>query len=269
MQDTAMRERAIVRFNNGERTKILTRNNMKIMKGNKKGYLTTGIHLSPADMISKKTLCGNASSGCKAACLNTSGQGALYMIRKEGRFAGFNTVQESRALRTIWYEMDKKGFITRLRHEIDLFVAKSKREDLIPVIRLNLTSDIPWHRTGIMDDYKSVIFYDYTANLYNDEIPENYFLTFSKKEDNDSDVDKAISRGMNVAVVFDEIPETYKGVRVISGDEDDLRFKDPQGVVIGLKAKGDARKDVSGFVVKTKPNKPARVLIDNRRLVAV
>jgi hypothetical protein len=54
---------------------------------------------------------------------------------------------------------------------------------------------------------------------------------------------------MNVAVVFDTLPTTYLGRPVVNGDDTDLRFLDPQGVVVGLKAKGRAKKDTSGFTV--------------------
>lgn len=46
------------------------------------------------------------------------------------------------------------------------------------------------------------------------------------------------------------VPEHFKGYRVIDGDAHDLRFLDPKGVVVGLKAKGAARRDTSGFMVK-------------------
>ena len=39
------------------------------------------------------------------------------------------------------------------------------------------------------------------------------------------------------------------GYAVYNGDETDVRFKDPKGVVVGLIAKGDAKKDETGFVV--------------------
>jgi hypothetical protein len=35
---------------------------------------------------------------------------------------------------------------------------------------------------------------------------------------------------------------------VFNGDESDLRFLDPKGSVIGLYAKGKAKKDTTGFV---------------------
>jgi hypothetical protein len=44
-------------------------------------------------------------------------------------------------------------------------------------------------------------------------------------------------------VVFrDKLPKTYAGHTVFNGDDTDLRFLDPKGVVVGLKAKGEAKK---------------------------
>jgi hypothetical protein len=64
---------------------------------------------------------------------------------------------------------------------------------------------------------------------------------------------KAFEQGYNVATVFgikksQPMPETYNDVPVFNGDDSDLRFLDPKGVVVGLYAKGKAKKDTSGFV---------------------
>jgi hypothetical protein len=84
----------------------------------------------------------------------------------------------------------------------------------------------------------------------NGELPENYHLTFSRKEDNDGFVENVLERGGNVAVVFrKELPLTWKGKKVVNGDETDLRFLDEKNVVVGLKAKGKGRKNQSGFIV--------------------
>ena len=54
-----------------------------------------------------------------------------------------------------------------------------------------------------------------------------------------------------MAVVFEgDLPICFLGRKVIDGDTDDLRFLDPTNVVVGLKAKGDARHDTSGFVIR-------------------
>jgi hypothetical protein len=81
----------------------------------------------------------------------------------------------------------------------------------------------------------------------------NYQLTFSAADGNDADVYRAIAEGLNVAVVFgikktEAMPETFLGLPVFNGDESDLRFLDPKGVVVGLYAKGKAKKDTTGFV---------------------
>ena len=55
--------------------------------------------------------------------------------------------------------------------------------------------------------------------------------------------------GGNVAVVFrNQLPDTWNGVEVVNGDENDLRFLDKSGVVVGLIEKGRAKKDKTGFV---------------------
>ena len=88
---------------------------------------------------------------------------------------------------------------------------------------------------------------------YNSEMPHNYHLTFSRDETTDIEfIKEVIKKGGNVAVVFDEIPNTWEGMDVISGDDHDLRFTDPHSKIIGLQAKGKAKQDNSGFVVKVK-----------------
>ena len=77
----------------------------------------------------------------------------------------------------------------------------------------------------------------------------------SRKENNEEDCLEALRNGRNVAAVFstkkgEALPKTYKGYEVIDGDLHDVRYKDKQGVVVGLRAKGDARKDQSGFVIQ-------------------
>ena len=96
--------------------------------------------------------------------------------------------------------------------------------------------------------FADVQFYDYTKVPGRDLGIPNYHLTFSLAESNEEDAAAELQRGMNIAVVFDGVPSEYLGVPVVDGDESDLRFLDPSGVVVGLKAKGEARGDTSGFV---------------------
>lgn len=233
---------------------LLTVGNPKLMKGLKKGYLSSVLHLAPADLSGKNT-CPKATAGCKAACLNTAGRGGIF---KKGEST--NVIQQARIRKTkMFFEM-RDVFMFELVREIRNAIKLAAKKDLIPVFRLNGTSDLSWEKyevrregiayNNIFEAFPEVQFYDYTKVLGRkvSHIP-NYHLTFSKADGNDMDVRIAASNGMNVAAVFHKLPEKYIGRPVINGDETDLRFLDPKGVIVGLKAKGKAKKDTSGFVV--------------------
>lgn len=231
--------------------KLLSVGNPKLMKGEKKGYLSFVLHLSPADVSGYET-CPKRTAGCTAACLNTAGRGGMF---KEG---GTNTIQEARKRKTRMFFENRVQFLAQLSVDIEKGIKQAEKKGMIPAFRLNGTSDIAWEKyeviggKNIFQLFPEVQFYDYTK-MRNRKVAglKNYHLTFSKADGNDMDVRLAASAGMNVAVVFDKLPETYIGRTVVDGDDTDLRFLDPKGVVIGLKAKGRARKDTSGFVVKT------------------
>lgn len=231
--------------------KLLSVGNPKLMKGEKKGYLSFVLHLSPADVSGYET-CPKRTAGCTAACLNTAGRGGMF---KPG---GTNTIQEARKRKTRMFFENRVQFLAQLSVDIEKGIKQAEKKGMIPAFRLNGTSDIAWEKyeviggKNIFQLFPEVQFYDYTK-MRNRKVAglKNYHLTFSKADGNDMDVRLAASAGMNVAVVFDKLPETYIGRTVVDGDETDLRFLDPKGVVIGLKAKGRARKDTSGFVVKT------------------
>jgi hypothetical protein len=100
-----------------------------------------------------------------------------------------------------------------------------------------------------------VYFYDYTK-IPNRLVPDTsvYDLTFSYSgvEKYQPYVDTARAMGMRLAVVFryrTQIPKSFLGMDVVDGDDSDLRFLEPQGVVCALYAKGRAVHDRSGFVV--------------------
>ena len=139
------------------------------------------------------------------------------------------------------------------------FSSYCKKKDIKPVVRLNGTSDIAFHKKGIMDEFPGIQFYDYTkypfAKRPTSKLPSNYHLTFSRSEHAISysigaDIGNNLENGRNVAVVFDVVPTTWHGIKVIDGDSHDMRFLDSVGVIVGLKAKGEAKKDTSGFVVR-------------------
>jgi hypothetical protein len=233
--------------------KLLSTANPKIQKGTKLGYLSFILHLAPADLSGKNT-CPKATAGCKAACLNTAGRGGMF---RKGE--NTNMIQKARIRKTVAFFFDRDKFMIDLAEDIAKGIKMAERLGLTPVFRLNGTSDIAWEKYevansgyNIFDFFPQVQFYDYTKVLGRKVSGiKNYFLIFSAADGNDSDVAGAMAQGMNIAMVFDQVPATYMGLPVIDADETDLRFLDPKGVIAGLKAKGRAKKDTSGFVRKT------------------
>jgi hypothetical protein len=232
---------------------LINTGNYKTRKGEAVGYKTIGLHLAPAS-LSGYNVCIKASAGCKAACLNTAGRGGMQLVQK------------ARIAKTRLFVKDRTQFMSRLHSDILTAIKTARRANMIPAARLNLTSDLPWESIRIPQDtddkatlmtaFSDVQFYDYTADASRmmrwlaGDMPANYHLTFSRKENTpDILVDSIIKSGGNVAVVFDKRPSTWRGHKVIDGDENDLRFLDAVGVIVGLKAKGKAKNDDSGFVI--------------------
>jgi ribosomal protein L15 len=242
--------------------KLLTASNTKILKGEAKGWKTLGLHLAPAN-LSGFNVCPWASKGCTKVCLNTSGRGAM------------GPVQRARIEKTLLFKNGQSEFVERLTKEIASAEKSCKRKGEKLAIRLNLTSDISWEAIknkegkNLMEVFPEVQWYDYTKsakrmeNFLNGKLPANYSLTFSRSESNEKEVEKISSLGGNVAVVFrKKLPASWNGKRVVNGDEDDLRFLDPQNVIVGLVDKGKAKKDDSGFVVEAfLPDPPAKIKI--------
>lgn len=234
--------------------------NPKIAKGLSQGVMTAPLHLAPAD-LSGWNVCPMATLGCKAACLHTAGNPATMAGKDRARKARTRAFFEQRA-----------AFMIVLANEIKTLSDKARKAGMICAVRLNATSDIRWEREGftlggvnyanMMQLFSDVVFYDYTKIANRRNIPANYHLTFSLAENNDKQAAIALGNGMNIAVVFNTkrgkpLPATYDiggavvpHVPVIDGDESDARFADPKGVIVGLRAKGKAITDASGFVRK-------------------
>jgi len=219
--------------------------NAKTIKGQKYGYMTAILYLAPSD-LSGFNVCPMASNGCKSSCLNTAGHGA------------FSNVQLGRINKTRWFIQERDTFLTQLKREINNFINYAKKKELIPCVRLNGTSDIAWETTGIFEEFPHIQFYDYTkvykraVKYVNGQLPSNYHLTYSLNEDNIREAFDILSKGGNISAVFrHELPDTYKSYKVINADESDLRFTDDSNVICGLKAKGKAIKDYSGFVLES------------------
>lgn len=226
---------------------LLTIQNTKTIKGESLGYLTGILYMAPSTFVDGLDVCKFASEGCKKSCLFTAGRGA------------FTNVIQARVNRSKLFRDNKLAFFEQLNHEIRKMRDKAKRNGQKLAIRLNGTSDISWElipvpmfkdKKTIFDLYPDIQFYDYTKNYTRVERNnfKNYHLTLSRSEHNESKVLPLINKA-NVAVVFNDVPNTYKGFKVIDGDKHDLRFLDVSNVIVGLTAKGKAKKDLSGFVV--------------------
>jgi len=230
--------------------KLLTTNNPKTIKGFKKynNILTAIMHLRP---VSTKICPFQDIASCKTACLNTAGRGGIF---KKGE--NTNRIQDARQRRTDMYLNHYDYFMELLHTEITKFCNYCYNKGKKPAVRLNGTSDIQWEHKlykdkNMFEHFPDVQFYDYT------KIPtrkvsqyKNYHLTWSYSEANPKYTAWYDKIAYNIAVVFNgAFPIYFKGREVVNGDESDLRFLDKDNVIVGLKAKGKARHDMSGFVI--------------------
>jgi hypothetical protein len=242
-----------------KRKPLLSTNNAKTIKGEKLGYMTYILYMSPFNLNSKGiNVCSHASKGCADSCLVGSGFGGMY-----------TSVMQGRVNKTEYFLTSRIEFMFQLKTEIEKAIAKNKDKAIV-TFRLNGTSDLPFEKYKVFENgtknifelFPDVQFYDYTKNYlrFDKVLPSNYHLTFSRSETNEEKSLEILKRGYNVAMVFDKLPKTYMGYEVINADNDDLRFLDKQGVICGLKykkmtGKGGAEKNKvafeSGFVIKT------------------
>lgn len=227
----------------------------KTIKGQKFGYLTGILYLAPSD-LSGRDVCPMAiKAGCREACLNSAGRGA------------FSNVQQARIAKTKRFFEERDAFMADVAYSIDALVRKAKRLELTPLVRLNGTSDIAFenipvtvrgfYHANIMAAFPEVQFYDYTKMPTRKNIPANYDLTFSYSgvASFAPVIGKALlnQKLARIAVVFDKvenIPAQFQGRDVVGGDNSDVRHMDARGTIVALYAKGKAKKDTSGFVVR-------------------
>ena len=233
--------------------------NAKTIKGDGSEYLTAILYMTPYKIMVDGKLFNSCSmaaiASCIDACLYTAGRGK------------FSNVQTARQRKAQWFYKDRQGFLAQLIIDIDKFRNYCQKRGIQPCVRLNGTTDIRWElqkymgEKNVFEIFPDVQFYDYTksANRKVKDIP-NYHLTWSYSNANPEYaklLDKAMEQGMNAAVVFRSnfikvVPKCwhkFKGYPVIDGDSDDLRFLDPKGGhIVALYAKGEAKKDRSGFV---------------------
>lgn len=198
--------------------------NAKTVKGQKHGYMTAVMYLAPY-LASGKNVCPMAKvASCWQGCLNTAGRGGIAkrgaVIATDAGSLPDNAIQRARLKRTQMYHNDRHAFMAQLVREIEAFERKAKRAGLIPVVRLNGTSDIQWEtghpvrrlnpgaaslirrtpgaslsREGarlaqdhatIFEAFPTMQFYDYTKvyKRFDRDLPANYYLCLSYSEAN-------------------------------------------------------------------------------------
>jgi hypothetical protein len=210
-------------------------------------FKTSIMYALPA-MQSGHNACPDATD-CAQMCIDTTGRMPMVKAAREYRSS-------------LFYD-DRQAFGAKLIAETQDNIKRNDKKGLRTAERLNGTTDYAWEHIRfdgqtMPERFQDVQFYDYTKSLKrarqhaNGLMPSNYHLTFSRSENTlDYTVIELVQSGQNVAVVFDEVPDTWLGMKVIDGDEHDLRFLDESGVIVGLKAKGPkAKKDTTGFVVR-------------------
>lgn len=210
--------------------------NTKIAKTNKEQSIRyAGLSLMPT-----KTLCPNSDkAGCFDGCLKSAGRGR------------FNNVASARTAKTDWLLSDSKGFKDQLIKELSNFERLCKKTNVKPVVRLNTISDYNWR--SIKQQFKDITFVDYTkiANRIHKALDnELYIFSYSNRPEYQSEVKQALKTSRPIAVVFrGGLPKTFLNRPVIDGDISDWDNANSGPVIVGLRAKGDAKKDNTGFVV--------------------
>jgi hypothetical protein len=236
------------------KTLLTIDSNAKTIKGQKQGFMTGILYMAPFN-ISGRNVCPMAEiAQCDKACLYSAGRGAM------------TSVQKARISKAKFYFEDRASFMQILSKDISRLVRKAAKAGMVPLVRLNGTSDIKWENVpvtigsvtydNLMQVFPDVQFYDYTKIANRTSLPANYDLTFSYSGvlEFQKYVTKAVQSGMRIAAVFRDrksIPKSFMGLDCVDGDNTDIRHLDPHGVIVALYAKGKAKKDTTGFVIDT------------------
>ena len=258
---------------------IFGTNNAKIKKGESEGFYSVILNFAPHDIAFKPskygfdlpdinlwdiiglghnpiiekyaTVCPFATLECKSVCLFTAGKGS------------YPSVKIGRIKKTQAFLLNPNAFVQQMWGELLWHKTKAEKLGMVLCIRLNGTQDIPFEDYKIEHESKSYDLvgaitkfipesklYDYTKWVKrSSEYNLTYSFTGSKPSLKNSL--KLLESGKNIAFVYEgKMPKLWHGYPVYSGDINDLRFQDPKGHAIALKAKGTARGKVSknGFV---------------------
>jgi hypothetical protein len=223
-------------------------NSAKLTKNGKVNQHTYGLYLAPAKQSGYNT-CPYSTPECRLGCLNTSGRSAIES------YIGITKIRDARIKKTKLFYEHPEFFMAWLIAELKTAQTKAKASGFYFSARLNCTSDIDWQNVrvngqNIFEIFPDVQFYDYTKNPNKfKNLPSNYHLTLSYTGRNWELCKQALELGYNVAMIFNvknenQIPLTYKGFKVVNGDITDYRVADAKGIIVGLKWKRIANKEV-------------------------
>ena len=256
-----------------------------------KSVASLGLGLASAQKLNDKTSTCPVSAICEGLCLgDTSGNNMMYGGMASGELAKSLEKTSFRAgprlsqyLKTEAMMVHPEEFVLLLDKEIKAFKRWADKNEYLPAIRLNVTSDIPpKYLKPIMDSNPEVIFYDYTK-LDSSPVADNHHLTYSStgvsqtvggdqvvnKEQNWDRMKRLLDKGSNVAMAFtskSDMPSVVvdevsgKEYQVWNGDNYDARFLDPKrndgvGMIVGLTNKAatlkapTAAKETNGFFI--------------------
>jgi hypothetical protein len=234
-------------------------NGAKHHKAFKYGELVYTIYLAPANM-SGYEVCPGRTPECTALCLNESGHNRGNYVNT------LSFINDSRVKKTQMFFEQHDFFCQWVVRDINAGIAKAKKEGKRFSVRINNTSDISPEqiyikengvKKNILELFPETMFYDYTKIAGRVQLMKkypNYDITYSYNGMNWDQCERMLNNNVRVAVVFDQIPDYFRGFKVINGDLNDLRYRDPKNVIIGLKYKKSRNTpdENTTFVVRTK-----------------
>lgn len=197
-----------------------------------RGILVYGLSLAQSN-LSGINVCRWSTPECRRACVGKNGNN------------GYPAVMQAKIAKTrfLFEHPQAAGILLADFWE----KAQSKTIESEVGGRLNTYSDINWIATApwIFEHFVDINFYDYTKDWGRVSPYGNYHLTYSASEKTtDEEIIRFVEAGNNVAVVFSSwstLPDTHLGLPVVDGDKDDVRWRDPAGVIVGLRRKGQLK----------------------------
>ena len=242
------------------------------------GTITYCIYLAPHNMATpndNRTVCA-FSQHCAPFCLNSSGRNKGDIL---ARGEGQSLINIARIKRTkMWWE-NREDFMRLCIHEIKRTKKYAEKKGMGFSVRVNGTSDLnieqfidPDTKLNILELFPNIQFYDYSKayarSLYLIKKYKNYDVTLSYDGFNENACRDFLRQGGKVAVVFDtltgDMPVSFCGYKVESGNEYDMRYLNSPKCVIGLHYHRTANDYKSGKYVR--PNTPFVVREDDERI---